>query len=571
MIASLWSDTWLLMQLRWMVGWNTFRSSRLIRKIFGVIGTLSIIIFGGGFSAFVGLTAGTLLRRFPQYGFEPLIPGLILTATTLILLLNSFGVALGSLFLSNDLELLMAAPVSRRAVLISKILDGMTTYFALTIVLAGPALVTYGFGLEYGPLYYIFMVLSLLAVPLLPAAIGSLAVMVIARFAPARRVREAMGLAAALFGVTCSVLSNTSRFWASSNNIDIDRTSINGLLDIVHQIANLPIPSMLAGHGLVAAGTWNIGLALIDLSSFILIAVGSFAITIWLADTLYAAGWLRMQSSGSANRSAKRVAQDSKRSGMLGDAAPPMAIALKDWRVLPRDLRNFAQFLAPLFLLPVIYLNFFSGGRDNINALELTNQAARGLVDFTNVFVAAAILATASLVLNRGAAIGISMEGKSYWLLKSAPISAWELLLGKFLSAMIPFAILSTLMLLGVAIWRSFSILGTLYGLFGILLLGAGNFAIETGMAVPWANLNWDDPRRMNSGWGGLIAMIGSVVCGLLGGICLCLPLIIRVLLPNFELAAWFVGPLLAVAVTVAFAWPMVWIGLSRLPYVGEA
>lgn len=326
MIASLWSDTWLLTQLRWMVAWNTFRSSRLVRKIFAVLGTLSIVLFGGGFSAVIGLTAGTVLKRFPQYGFEPLMPGLILTATTAILLLNSFGVALGSLFLSNDLELLMAAPVSRRAVLISKILDGMTTYFALTVVLAGPALVTYGFGLEYGPLYYVFMVISLLAVPLLPAAVGSLLVMVIARFAPARRVREAMGLAAALFGVTCSVISNTSRFWVRSSNID--RTSFTALLDIVHSIANLPIPSMLAGHGLVAAGTWNIGLALIDLSSFILIAVGSFALTVVLADTLYAAGWLRMQSSGSANRNAQRVARDAKQTGMLGDAKPPMAIAL---------------------------------------------------------------------------------------------------------------------------------------------------------------------------------------------------------------------------------------------------
>jgi len=418
-------------------------------------------------------------------------------------------------------------------------------------------------------LYYILMVVCLLAVPLLPAAVGSLLVMVIARFAPARRVREALGLAAALFGVTCSVISNTSRFWVRSSNID--RTSLTGLLDIVHGIANLPIPSMLAGHGLAAAGTWNIGLALIDLSSFILIAVGAFAVTIWLADTLYAAGWLRMQSSGTASRSAKRVAQDSKRSGLLGDATPPFAIALKDWRVLPRDLRNFAQFLTPLFLLPVIYLNFFSGGRDSLNALQLTNAAARGLVDFTNVFAAATILATASLVLNRGAAIGISMEGKSYWLLKSAPISSRDLLLGKFLSTMIPFAILSTVMFLGVAIWRSFTIFGTVYGLFGILLLGAGSLAIETGMAVPWANLNWDDPRRMSSGWGGLVAMLASVACGLLGGLCLCLPLVIRVLLPNFELAAWFVGPVLAIGVTTAVAFPLVWIGLNRLPYIGEA
>jgi ABC-2 type transport system permease protein len=174
-------------------------------------------------------------------------------------------------------------------------------------------------------------------------------------------------------------------------------------------------------------------------------------------------------------------------------------------------------------------------------------------------------------VVNRSAAIGISMEGKSYWLLKAAPISGYELLLGKFLVALIPFAILSTLMFLGVAIWRGFSILGATYGLFGILLIGAGNLAIEIGMAVPWANLNWDDPRRMNSGWGAFIAFIVSAISGLLAGASLGLPLIIKVLAPELEWLGWIVGPLLAVAVTIAIAAPMVWIGLKRLPYVGEA
>jgi ABC-2 type transport system permease protein len=568
MIGSLAADTWLLVQLQWLLAWNQFRSSKLLRKIFAVIGFLAATLGGGWFSALVGYGAGILLRRLPQYGFEPLIPGLILTAVTLILLVNSFGIALGSLYLSNDLELLMTAPVNRRAVLISKLLDGMTFYVGLGLILGGPALVTYGIGLGYGPAYYVLVALCLLATPLLPAAWGALLVMIVARFAPARRVREVMGLAAALFGVTCSIISNTSRFWSQNSNVD--RTNFEALFALVRQVADLPIPTMVAGHGLTAAGMGNLFLGLLNLVGYGVMSVGSFAVVVWLADKLYANGWLRMQSSGTANRSAKRVARDAKQTGLLGDAAPPMAIALKDWRILPRDLRNFAQFLTPLFFLPVIYLNFFSGGRNGFNALEQANELGNGTVDFTNIFVAAGILATASLVVNRAAAIGISMEGKSYWLLKTAPISAFELLLGKFLVAMIPFTILSTLMFLGVAIWRSFSILGTGYGLFGILLLGTGNLAIETGMAVPWAKLDWSEPRHMNSGWGALIAFIVSAVSGIFAGACLGLPIVIKFLAPELEWLGWVVGPLLAVAVVVAFAAPMVWIGLKRLPYAGE-
>ena len=163
------------------------------------------------------------------------------------------------------------------------------------------------------------------------------------------------------------------------------------------------------------------------------------------------------------------------------------------------------------------------------------------------------------------------MEGRAYWLIKTAPIEGWEVLLGKFLAAAIPFAALSTVLFLGVAIWRGFSWWGTLYGLFGILLLGAGELAVETGMAVPWANLNWDDPRRMQSGWGNLFAFAGCNVLGLLAGAALCLPLILRILLPGFEIVGWLLGPALAVGITAGVAGLMFNIGLKRLPQVGEA
>jgi len=239
--------------------------------------------------------------------------------------------------------------------------------------------------------------------------------------------------------------------------------------------------------------------------------------------------------------------------------------------VIPRDLRNFAQFLTPLFLLPVFYLNFLGGGRDSLNVVDQANSFGHGVVSFTHAFVAAGILMTTALIFNRIASTGISMEGKSYWLLKAAPISGRELLLGKFISALIPFAVLSTLLFAGAAIWRGVSLPGFLYGWYGIMLLGAGMLAIDVGMAVPWANLNWDDPRRMSSGWGALIAFVVSIATSLVAGFLLTVPFIVRLLLPGFEIIAWLICPILAAAVVVAVAWVMVSIGLQFLTRVGEA
>jgi len=477
---------------------------------------------------------------------------------------------LGSLFLSSDLELLMSAPVDRRAVFISKILDSIALYYVLVFITAAPALVTYGFGLRYGPLYYVLALIAILGTPLLPAGLGALLVMVVARFAPARRVREVMGLAAALFGVTCSVISNLSRTW--TRGLSGTQFSLEAILSQVQAFINLPIPSLVAGRGLAAAGIGDIATAVVDLSGFLLLTFGFFAVCVWLADAIYVSGWVRMQSSGSANRSKQRAEKEAANSGLLGNAPASLAVALKDWRVIPRDLRNFAQFLAPLFLLPVLYLNLLGGGGPrSFNAIAQANTFAQGRVNFSNIFAAAGVLVTTFLVFNRIASTSISMEGKAWWLLKTAPISGRELLLGKFVAAIMPFSVVGTLLMIGVAVWRGFSLFGFLYGWFGMILLGAGMMAIEIGLAVPWANLEWDDPRRMSSGWGALFALAGYIILGLLAGLLLSLPLIARAFLPSLEVMAWFVGPLSAIAATAAIGGLVAQFGLSRLGNVGEA
>ncbi|MHB0870313.1 MAG: putative ABC transporter permease subunit [Chloroflexota bacterium] len=563
------ADTLLLLSLRWQVAWNSFRLRSPARKTLTVLGTLAIGLVIGGFSGTVGYGAGSLLHQFPQLRLEPLMPGLILTAAAL-LLVTSFGVALGSLFLSNDLELLMSAPVDRRALFAARILDGMATYSAILLVAAAPALVTYGIGLQYGPWYYLLALLALLGTPLLPAGLGALLVMAVARFVLARRMREALGLLGAIFGVAASQLGNISRIWM--RQAGDGGSGLDAILAQLQAIANLPVPSLLAGRGLAAAGVGDPVGAMADLSGFTLLTFGFFAACVALADGLYASGWVRLQGSGSANRGRHRAAREAARGGLLGEAPAYLSIALKDWRVIPRDLRNFAQFLTPLFLLPIVYLNLLAGGdEDGAEAIQEVNGLAQGRVDLGNVFVAAAVLIAVALMFGRMARTSISIEGQAWWVLKSAPISHRELLLGKYLAAAIPFALLATALLVGAAIWRHFTLAGLLYGWFGVMLLGAGAIAINVGLAVPWARLDWEDPRRMSSGWGGLLSMVGSGLLGIVAGLLLCLPLIARVLRPSLEAAAWVVGPLGAVAVTAALAALASGFGLSRLSAVGES
>jgi ABC-2 type transport system permease protein len=564
------SDLWLLLRLRWVVMWNTFRGGKVWSQVLRVIVALWAAGWVGFLSALVGFGVGSLLRRFPDQGLEPLLPGLLLTIVALLVLLSSFGVALGSLFLASDLDTLMTAPVSRRAVFTSKILDGLGAYYAIVLITAIPALITYGLGLHYGPAYYLLAIIAVLGTPLFPAAIGAILVLLVARFAPARRVREVLGLVGALIGISCSLIGQTSRVWVARLGQTNNDPQI--LLAQLRRIAALPVPSFVAGRGLAAAGTGHWLLAISELAGFLLLTFGTFAGCVLAADRLYAAGWVRMQSSGAASRSRARVARDAASVGWLGRAPAWAAIALKDWRVIPRDLRNFAQLLSPLVILPVIYFNLLSGsGRRGRDLGDLLNGLGRGTIDPTGIVIAVGVLTATALVFRRIAANSISMEGQAWWLLKIAPVDGRDLLRGKFAAAMAPFAILSTVLLLGAAIWQGFSILGFLYGWFGVELLGVIILALAVAASVPWARLDWDDPRKMTSGWGSLISLaIGTTVAGL-AGLLLCLPVLAGAFAPSFTAIAWLLGPLLALAVAAGTVWLSLNLGAGFLARVGEA
>jgi hypothetical protein len=126
-------------------------------------------------------------------------------------------------------------------------------------------------------------------------------------------------------------------------------------------------------------------------------------------------------------------------------------------------------------------------------------------------------------------------------------------------------------LLVGAALWKGFSLFGFLYGWFGVELLGAGFLLVALGFSVPWAKFDWDDPRRMTSGWGWVFTTITQYLMGIIGGLLLALPLIAQIFAPQWVLLAYVVGVLVTVLGTALVSFLVVQFGLSRLPSAGEA
>ena len=564
-LRGLLDDTWLLVALRWHLTWNAFVKRSVTARILSVLGMgLFAIVVGIG-AAGLGIAMGAALRRSPDPDIAILLAAAVLAAVSMLLLLTSFGVALGSLFLSSDMETLMSAPVDRRAVFISKLLDGMVPSYTILLVSALPALLAFGIGLGYSAAYYLMVILVILFLPLLPMGLGAMLVLVVARVAPARRVREILGLVGALFGVSCGIIGQTSRYWASL--FAPGREDAEQFVGTLRGIANWPLPFVLAARSSVEAGRGDFAAALPAFSAFLLMTAGVFALSVWVAEALYASGWVRMQSSGSAKKSLARSARAARSSGWLGRAPAWFAIVLKDWRVIPRDLRNFAQMLAPLALVPFILFNLLSGGgrRNPLNGVDQI-----GGIGGPSILLAGGVVMTIMFVVGRVAETSISMESKSWWLVKAAPVSAGEVLFGKFMTTAIPYAVLSTIFMAAISVWRHFDPVWAVYGWLCVLLLGLGMLAASVGLSVPWAKLDWDDPRRMLTWQTSVITMVAWVGIGLVGGLHFCLPYFAELADPGLVPAMMVVGLLLGSAVALGTGYALVHLGMSRLGAVGE-
>ncbi len=115
-------------------------------------------------------------------------------------------------------------------------------------------------------------------------------------------------------------------------------------------------------------------------------------------------------------------------------------------------------------------------------------------------------------LIARLALVAFSMEGKSYWILKTAPVSAGKQITAKFLMAYLPTLLLGWGYLLIIAFLQHAPGMTILYGLPSIALILAGLGAINLALGVRGVNLTWTDPRKMENGVAGILGVIISIL-----------------------------------------------------------
>ena len=346
------------------------------------------------------------------------------------------------------------------------------------------------------------------------AGLASLVVMLVVRIFPARRVAEVLGFFVATISILCSQTGQLT------NYADISGEQATLAFNQLGRINSPFSPLAWAGGSLSAIGQrdWLPGVGLLAIT--IGLSVIIFLISLNAADRLYFSGWASVHTS--TRRSRKNRGQCSKSPSRSFLAAPVKrllptqvrTILIKDLLVLHCDLRNMSQLVTPL-IIGIVYAVMLvrSGsepppGRGEAPAVFM--EVLTNLMLYANVGIS---LFIGWSLLSRLAGMSFSLEGKQYWLLKSAPVSTLRLIAGKYLGAYLPTLILCWIFLLITSLLQQVSLDTLAYSLLVVTLTVAGVAGLNLAFGVIGANFEWEDSRRISQGAMGCLGFLVSGFC----------------------------------------------------------
>ncbi len=426
--------------------------------------------------------------------------GVALLTFLMILLLSNLISALSTFFLSEDLELLTAAPVDPLKFYGARLIETIVDSSWMVALLAVPLLAAYGLVYGGGPGYVLLAVGVVVPFLVVPAVVGSAITLMLVNVFPARRTRDLLALVALFAVAGLVVVLRTVRPERLMRPEEF--RSLVDFMAVLRTPTSPWLPSQWASDALM---TWLSGsfdpfpLVLLTSTAAAFLVVGA-----WLHGRYYATGFTRAQEG--AERREDR-ARSRRLDGALFFLSPRVRqLVGKEVRVFFRDTTQWSQ-LVLLGVLVVVYVY-------NIKVLPLhTGEQISffliNLVSFLNMGLAGFVVAA---IAARFVFPAMSLEGRMTWLLRSSPLDVRTLFWAKYAVGTAPLLlvalplIVATNIILGVS---SFILtLTTLTMLGATLALSA--LALSFGALFP--NYDTENVAEIPTSFGGMAYMMTAVV-----------------------------------------------------------
>lgn len=422
--------------------------------------------------------------------------------------LSAFVTVLGTFYLAEDLLLVRAAPLSEPAFFTARWLQSAVLAGWMVLGIGAPVLAAYGAALGGGLLYALVCVLAYLPLVLLPTAVGVTVMTGLVCVFPARRVRDLF----VVLGVVGIALMALLLRIAQPERLMRPEVfgSVTNYVAAFQAPQSAWLPSTWSAAAVRAAQEGRFDALSLALAWTAVWAAASLAYLVhrrW-----YRLAYSRAQEGGPGNFSTGGVFERFFDRLQAPLAPEVRAFARKDTRLFLRDPGQWSQLLILLTLIVAYVYNFAVFPGTDVKLAGLRLNLVLGVL---NVILAGFVI---SALVARFAFPAVSVEGRAFWLVRTAPVSPRRFLRTKFVIALTPMLALSVLLAGLTAYWLKLPAPLVAVTVVHIALTTAVMTALGLGLGAIYPRFRFENPAQVPMSFGGIVFMLLATVYNLVGG-----------------------------------------------------
>ena len=473
------------------------RGDLLRALMFGAIGLLVALAI-----ALAAFWVTWQIADFAELGDYLLRVGLSWLFLTFLSFLAFSGVvtALSTFFLSDDLRLLLAAPVTPARLFHARFLRTLVQSSWMIVVFLAPLLTGIGIARCAPPSFYLTAVLTIVPFSIIPVALGTAATLLLVNVFPARRARDILMLMGLIFAASIVVLV---RYIQPERLMRVESLpDITGFFASLQSPITPLLPSFWAGEALFAS--LQGGRDLLHLAALWTTALALMVMVRAAHERWHFTGFSNAQEARKARFSRFELLDRMAR--MLPLSTVRRHLLVKDAKVFLRDVSQWSQLLLLLALVLVYLFNFRVL---DLERIPYMSGVIKNVYAFVNLAMAGFVMATVAV---RFVFPGVSAEGAAFWIIRSAPISLRDFLWSKFWIGFVPVLLLSE----GLTVAAN-HLLGVdpflkVISAVAIVFMSVALVGLATGLGARYPRFGADNSSQVAGSYGGVAFMVMAVL-----------------------------------------------------------
>ena len=447
--------------------------------------------------------AFTLIGQAPYFLF------LGIFASQIMVLFFGLIYVMSKYYFSNDLEQLVPLPIKPTYIVGSKFVSLMISEYLVTLPILLPFIFIYGIKGGEGLLYWLYSLIVVAFVPVLPLSLASILVMIFMRFTNLKGKKDMLRIigGSITIAIIIGIQFAMQNFFVTDPTGDMDfllNLATNSNL-MIERFGNIFPPTMLASFAL-SSYRFLSGLGWLVL--FLILSGLVFLLMIYVSSKIFFTGLIgnTEASSGSSRKKTKA----SKKEGAYKLRPVFYSIAKKELKMISKIPVYALNSIGGVIIMPLLLLMpFLTGSGGDFDTISQMLSGSMEIVVLGSI----GLMAFLGIVNSIGVTT-FSREGKeNFWIQRVLPIKARDQIIGRTMASL-AIQLLGVLILVVVLVFLIKIDLASaiLIVVFGILS-SVPTTLIGMIIDISRPKLNWTNPQQaMKQNLNVAIGMLASIV-----------------------------------------------------------